>query len=181
MGIIFENQEEEQEQPIGYNCIYRYGLNRIKFEYNIKNDIWKIIPMEVYGEEEQILDSVLDHIRFLLQSLPLDQQIQMIIKTYDQYFLEIDLDNKKISISDSIFKENKQLTLHQTPLAIPEDDEQLQKSINDLEKDVVDFGFHSFVTGSRPKFSGLAPPPVAPRRSRQNSACSTQSSVRYAS
>ena len=58
-------------------------------------------------------------------------------------------------------------------ITIPEDDE--------LQKDVVDYGFHSFVTGSRPKFPGLAPPPVAPRRSRQNSACSTQSSVRYAS
>jgi len=61
-------------------------------------------------------------------------------------------------------------------LTIPEDDEQ-QKPV----KDVVDYGLHAFVTGSRSKFSGLAPPPVAPRRSRQNSACSTQSSVRYAS
>jgi hypothetical protein len=89
-----------------------------------------------------------------------------------------------MSISASIFKEDNgikcinnefiELTPHQTPtLTIPEDDEQ--------QKDIVDYGFHSFMTGSRPKFSGLAPPPVAPRRSRQNSACSTQSSVRYAS
>jgi len=85
-------------------------------------------------------------------------------------------------ISASTFKEengikyvNNELTSHQTSmsLTIPEDDEQ--------QKDIVDYGFHSFITGSRSKFSGLVPPPVAPRRSRQNSACSTQSSVRYAS
>ena len=60
-----------------------------------------------------------------------------------------------------------------TSKTIPEDEE--------LQKDTVDYGFHSLITGSRPKFTGLMPPPVAPRRSRQNSACSTQSSVRYAS
>ena len=85
-----------------------------------------------------------------------------------------------MSISDSIVKEENEMKLiesiaHQTStsITIPEDDEQ--------PKDYLDYGFHSFITGSRPKFSGLAPPPVAPRRSRQNSACSTQSSVRYAS
>jgi len=166
MGIILENQEGEQERAVGYNCIYRYRIHRVKLEYNITNGIWEIIPRESYGEEEQILDSVLDDIRSLLQALPLDQQIQIIIKRYDKYFDEIDQER------------NNQPS---TSLTIPEDDEQLQKSTNHLEKDVVDYGFHSFITGSRSKFSGLAPPPVAPRRSRQNSACSTQSSVRYAS
>lgn len=105
-----------------------------------------------------------------------------------RFFLEIDqIKNQqqyenKMSISASIFQEEKalkynnellELTSHQRSLTIPEDDEQ--------QKDIVDYGFHSLVTGNRPKFSGLAPPPVAPRRSRQNSACSTQSSVRYAS
>lgn len=47
------------------------------------------------------------------------------------------------------------------PIAIPEEDEQ--------EKDTIDYSFNS------------RPPPIAPRRSRQNSVCSTQSSVRYAS
>lgn len=88
-----------------------------------------------------------------------------------------------MSISAAIFQEDHEikyknnelieLTSHKTSLTIPEDDEQ--------QKDIVDYGFHSFITGSRSKFSGLAPPPVAPRRSRQNSTCSTQSSVRYAS
>jgi hypothetical protein len=100
----------------------------------------------------------------------------------DQIKIEKPYENK-IPISASIFQEENgtkyinneliELTTHQTSLMIPEDDEK--------QKDIVDYGFHSFVTGYRPKFSGLAPPPVAPRRSRQNSACSTQSSVRYAS
>lgn len=55
------------------------------------------------------------------------------------------------------------------------------KTIPEDENDTIDYGLCSFITGSRPKFTGLIPPPVAPRRSRQNSACSTQSSVRYAS
>ncbi|CAF5020480.1 unnamed protein product, partial [Rotaria sp. Silwood1] len=55
-----------------------------------------------------------------------------------------------------------------------------QKSKNELEKDFVDYGLHSLITGSRSKFTNLVPPPVAPRRSRQNSAFS-QCSVRYAS
>ncbi len=106
-------------------------------------------------------------------------------------FLSLEIDpiknerryENKMPISASIFQEENgtkyinnestELTTHQTSLTIPEDDEQ--------QKDFVDYGFHSFVTGSRTKFSGLPPPPVAPRRSRQNSACSTQSSVRYAS
>jgi len=96
--------------------------------------------------------------------------------------LEIDQiknENNKMSMPTSIFKEedrmkfNNNESIELTSLTIPEDDEQ--------QKDIVDYGLHSFITGSRPKFSGLAPPPVAPRRSRQNSACSTQSSVRYAS
>ena len=64
-------------------------------------------------------------------------------------------------------------------LAIPEDvDDPSHEPVHD--KDLVDSSFHSLVHGSRSKYPCLAPP-VAPRRSRQNSACSTQSSVRYAS
>jgi len=181
MAIIIENQEGEQERAIGYNCIYRYGIHRIKLEFDIKDGLWKIIPIE---SDEQIFNSIFYDIQFLT----LDQQIQIIIKRCDQHFYEIDrIKNErqyenKLLISASTFKEengikyvNNELTSHQTSmsLTIPEDDEQ--------QKDIVDYGFHSFITGSRSKFSGLPPPPVAPRRSRQNSACSTQSSVRYAS
>lgn len=64
-------------------------------------------------------------------------------------------------------------------LAIPEDVEDPRcEPVH--ERDLVDSSFHSLVQGSRVKYPSLAPP-VAPRRSRQNSACSTQSSVRYAS
>ncbi len=59
MGVILENQDGEQEHVIGYNFIYRYGIHRIKFEYNIINGIWKICPIESYGEEEEeIFDSI---------------------------------------------------------------------------------------------------------------------------
>jgi len=75
----------------------------------------------------------------------------------------------KTSIPSSVLKKGNQLFLHQTPttLTIHEDVEQQQK-------DEVNDNLHS-------SFSNSAPPPVAPRLSRQNSACSTQSSVRYAS
>jgi hypothetical protein len=100
---------------------------------------------------------------------------------YSWIYLDID----QMKNETSMFKEENmikypnnelsELIYHQLPtsLTIPED--------GIPQNDVADYGFHSFMTGSRPKFSGLAPPPVAPRRSRQNSACSTQSSVRYAS
>jgi len=79
MAIIVEKQEGEQEQAIGYNCIYRYETHRIKLEFDIKDGLWKIIPIEY---NEQILNSIFDDIQFLT----LDQQIQIIIKRLDQYF-----------------------------------------------------------------------------------------------
>ncbi|CAF4980296.1 unnamed protein product [Rotaria sp. Silwood1] len=201
MAIILENQEGEQQQrPIGYDCIYRYGTHRVKFEYYIDTQIWKKIPLESDEEQETILKSLFNDnhdIRSLFQSFTLDQQIQIIIKRYDKHFAEIDkIKNEqdhenKMSLSASIFKEENpikyinndliELTLHETSTTsiICEDDEQ-QKSKNDLEKDFVDYGLHSLITGSRSKFTNLVPPPVAPRRSRQNSAFS-QCSVRYAS
>ncbi len=199
MAVIVEKTEDEQEQAIGYDCIYCYGTHRIKLEFDIKTGLWKIIPLETYDDGEK-LESVFDDIQFLT----LDQQIQIIIKRFDQHFLgelktkysfsrlgcdclEIDQiknESYQMSMPTSIFKEedgmkcnNRELIpLQQIPTSttILEDDEQPQK-------DIVDYGFHGLITGSRSKFSGLAPPPVAPRRSRQNSACSTQSSVRYAS
>lgn len=84
MAIIIENQEGEvEERAIGYNCIYCYGMHRIKLEFNITNGLWRITPTESYEQEEQILlESVFDDI----QRLTLGQQIQVIIKRFDQYF-----------------------------------------------------------------------------------------------
>ena len=83
MSIITEKQDEEQEEKaIGYNCIYTYGLYKVKFEFDIINGLWKIIPLESDQYVEHILDSIFDDIL----SLPLEQQIQMIIKHYEQYF-----------------------------------------------------------------------------------------------
>lgn len=99
---------------------------------------------------------------------------------------------KNFGLSSSLFSEeqsgktfeNELIELNLYPglkrLIIPEDDED-EKSSSNVSKDVLDYGYRSLLNGSRLKSSGLHPPPVAPRRSRQNSACSTQSSVRYAS
>ncbi|CAF3744824.1 unnamed protein product [Rotaria sp. Silwood1] len=115
MAIILENQEGEQQQrPIGYDCIYRYGTHRVKFEYYIDTQIWKKIALESDEEQETILKSLFNDnhdIRSLFQSFTLDQQIQIIIKRYDKHFAEIDkIKNEqehenKISLSASIFKE----------------------------------------------------------------------------
>jgi hypothetical protein len=82
MAIIIEKQEGEQEQAIGYNCIYRFGTHRIKLEFDLNSGLWRRIPLESCEEEEQILHSVFHGIQFLT----LDQQIQIIIKQYDQHF-----------------------------------------------------------------------------------------------
>lgn len=119
------------------------------------------------------------------------------MKNFTYFYLEIDkinnqekFENNKNALSTSIFAEeisNKSvnndlielcLLENSQPIRKPKDYEQL-KSIDHVEKDFVDYGFHSLINGSRSKFHNLAPPPVAPRRSRQNSAFS-QCSVRYA-
>ena len=46
MAIIVEKQEGEEEQAIGYDCIYRYQSDRIKLQFDIKNGLWKVIPLE---------------------------------------------------------------------------------------------------------------------------------------
>ncbi|CAF4532905.1 unnamed protein product, partial [Rotaria magnacalcarata] len=202
MGIIFENQEGEQQQQksIGYSCIYRYGTHRIKLEYDIENNIWTKIPLESNEEQENIIDSLFNNnedIRSLFQSFTLDQQIELIIKRYDKHFAEIDrMKNEeeyesKILLSPSIFTEANpmkilendfiELSLLETSEALmAHENDEKQNYKNDSDEDFVDYGLRSLIAGSRPKFSGLVPPPVAPRRSRQNSAFS-QSSVRYAS
>lgn len=188
MAIITENREGEEEQAVGYNCIYRYETHRIKLEFDIKDGLWKYNQLQFKEEHCNLPLSIIENIQFLT----LDEQIQMIIQRLNQYFTDIDIDvktnnNIQAPIPTSIFNEEHLLkyptdeliemnTQHipKSSLAIPEDD--------DIIKDSLDYGFHGFITNSRNnKFSGLAPPPVAPRRSRQNSACSTQSSVRYAS
>ncbi len=55
MATILEKQDGEQEQAIGYDCIYHYELHRIKLEFDIKNGLWKIIPLESYEEEKKLV------------------------------------------------------------------------------------------------------------------------------
>ncbi|CAF4783978.1 unnamed protein product, partial [Rotaria sp. Silwood2] len=171
MSIILENQEgEEQQRSIGYDCIYRYGTHRVKLEYYIENKIWKKIPFQSNQEQENILNSLFNDnydIRSLFQSFTLDQQIQIIIKRYDKHFYE---ENPVKYINNDLIE----LSLHETSKSsiICQDDQQKIKNKNDfeIEKDFVDYSLHSLINCFRPTFTGLAPPPVAPRRSRQNRA-----------
>ncbi|CAF1272209.1 unnamed protein product [Adineta steineri] len=73
------------------------------------------------------------------------------------------------------FSDLEQLS-NQNKLLLPSisKEEHIDLSSLTILEDVVDYD-------SRSKFNGLSPPPIAPRRSRQNSTCSTQSSVRCAS
>ncbi len=58
MAIIMEKKEGEQEQAIGYDCIYCYEMHRIKLEFDIKSGLWKVILLESYDEGEKF-DSIL--------------------------------------------------------------------------------------------------------------------------
>ena len=83
MGIITEREEGKVEQAIGYDCFYHYGIHRMKFQINIQNGLWKMIPLESNEKEQQFsFDWIFNDIQFLT----LDEQIQMIIKRSDQYF-----------------------------------------------------------------------------------------------
>ena len=151
MAIIMD----EDEQPMGSSdCPAHYELQRIKVQFDIQTELWKMIPLESDGEDEHFDD---------LRCVHFDQQIENILQRYNQHSPSqtIAIDQIKSDHSTSL------------PIAIPEDDEQ--------EKDTIDYDLHSLITNSRARATGVIPPPIAPRRSRQNSACSTQSSVRYAS
>ena len=86
MGLILEKREGEEEQFIGYTCLYRSGDRRLKLEFDVAAATWKTNGEEFYPEDEQqmlhLLFDDLDHI----QCLTLDQQIQLIIHRLDQYF-----------------------------------------------------------------------------------------------
>jgi hypothetical protein len=75
MAIILENREGEQERAIGYDCIYRFDIHRVKLEYDIASGLWKTIP-------EEFSNILFNDI----QSLSLDEQIQIIIIRLDQQF-----------------------------------------------------------------------------------------------
>jgi hypothetical protein len=79
MSVIIEKQKGE---AIGYDCIYRFGIHRIKLEFDLTSGLWRTIPLESYEQEEHMLHSSFHGIEFLT----LDQQIQIIIKHYDQHF-----------------------------------------------------------------------------------------------
>ncbi|CAF4148652.1 unnamed protein product, partial [Adineta steineri] len=160
--IIIENREAEQKHVTGYKCVYGYDNYRVKLEYDIRTGRWKIIPQQ--------LSDILFHD---IQTLGFNEQIETIIKRLNQQFFVLIY----FEIFSPFFNQTIQPSTTQqnevNPLVniVQENSEQLYPN--------VDYDLYSSVCGSRSDVNSLAPPSTAPRRSRQNSACSTQSSVRY--
>lgn len=69
------NEEDNQV----FDCIYQYDDNQIQLEYRL---IWKIISTESNFEELNIL---LKDINYTM-NLSFEEQIQLIIDKFDQYF-----------------------------------------------------------------------------------------------
>ena len=86
MGLILEKKDGEDERFIGYTCLYRSDEHRLKLHFDIDTATWKTNAEDFYPEDEQqmlhLLFDDLNHIR----CLTLDQQIQLIIHRFEQYF-----------------------------------------------------------------------------------------------
>jgi len=199
MSLMLERKVGEDERPIGYKCVYHSNGNRIQLEFDLLTGFWKRNLQELNDEDEQEMFNILFDDLYETRCLTMDEQIQMIIQRLNMFFQQkLQQENeekyeKNFGLSSSLFAEENSMKLYPNEFIelssmcstkkdriIREDDEG-ENSCQTLSKEVVDYGLRSLINGSRPKCSGLYPPPVAPRRSRQNSACSTQSSVRYAS
>ena len=72
---------DEDEEPIAYNCLYRYGKYRVKLRYDFKDRTWKEISN---GQNEKIFDCPLNDGRS--DQLDLEQQIRILIKRYEAHF-----------------------------------------------------------------------------------------------
>jgi len=88
MEVITKNKEQE-ELVLAYQCIYRYRAHEIKLEYDISTETWEIIHGKYYSEEEKQLNEILIDLENSqsIADYTLDEQIQIIIKNFDHYFL----------------------------------------------------------------------------------------------
>lgn len=187
---IIEQIDDEKERILGYNVLFPLGEDHLDVQFDLTTRRWTISSFPFNDDElRSQMVSLFDDLG-QIQCLTVDEQIQLIVERLNVYSrenaetrntvksFERDETNQYSSeenrekadthrlIDDSLIVESKRL------IADEEDES---------SKDLPDFNFHSLLNSSRSKYSSLYPPPVAPRRSRQNSACSTQSSVRYAS
>ena len=192
---------DEDEEPIAYNCLYRYGKYRVKLRYDFKDRTWKEISD---GQNEKIFDCPLNDGRS--DQLDLEQQIRILIKRYEAHFngsysnrnrqILVFVKKKKRSSSKIFFLTDQWKREGKTTLKPDDEKNNLvgisskageegssidEEIVHRGENDFVDSALHLLRNASRSKLSNLSAPPVAPRRSRQNSSCSVQSCVRYAS
>ncbi|CAF3462974.1 unnamed protein product, partial [Rotaria sp. Silwood2] len=84
MNIIF-NKTNEKYKIIGYDCIYQYENIHIKLEYDLLNRTWRIYNQQSNSEQYQYLNILLEDLNYS-QNISLDQQIQIIIKRFNNYF-----------------------------------------------------------------------------------------------
>ncbi|CAF3738513.1 unnamed protein product [Rotaria sp. Silwood1] len=85
INIIFNKDEQEKDKIVGYDCIYQYENIHIKIEHYLSNQTWKINNQQSNYEKYQNLNILLEDLNYS-RYVYLDQQIQIIIKRFDNYF-----------------------------------------------------------------------------------------------
>ena len=87
MKVMTDTSEEELH--IMYHCIYRYGMHEIKLQYETLTETWEIDHDKHHLEQEKQLNAILMDLENSRwdSDLTLDEQIQIIIKEFDDFFL----------------------------------------------------------------------------------------------
>jgi hypothetical protein len=152
----------ENEQFIGYNCIYRYEIDKVKLACDISTGMWRLCSDNDYSKEEEkqlnkSLDFVNEYIRIDL-GYTLAEQIQNILKYFDRYF----------HVKNDIVLEHDQAKKNETKTKSNE----LIINPKRLKEDVIYDDLYSYITDCPPVTRSARP-------IRQNSTCNVKNSVRY--
>ena len=151
------------EQFIGYNCIYRYGIDEVKLACDISTGMWRLCSDNDYSKEEEenqlnkSLDFVNEYIRIDM-GYTLAEQIQNILKYFDRYF----------RVKNDIVLELNQAKKDETKIKSNE----LIINPKRLKEDVIYDDVYSYITDCPPITSSARP-------TRQNNTCNVKNSVRY--
>jgi hypothetical protein len=89
MEVVTINEEEE-ERIIRYDCVYRYETHEVKLEYDISVEKWTMVSDKYHMEEEKLLKAGIQRVNWYSSvnvNYTLDEQIQHILKIFDDYFL----------------------------------------------------------------------------------------------
>ncbi|CAF1444133.1 unnamed protein product, partial [Adineta steineri] len=161
---------------VDYDCLRKYDNNNKHFSITIIIENREAEQKHVTGYKCVYgYDNYRVKLEYDIRTGRFNEQIETIIKRLNQQFFVLIY----FEIFSPFFNQTIQPSTTQqnevNPLVniVQENSEQLYPN--------VDYDLYSSVCGSRSDVNSLAPPSTAPRRSRQNSACSTQSSVRYVS